>query len=399
MGAPGPGGGEQVQCALPGVGGQLGAQDAAGGGKCLPAGAVPPQRQIGHQGCRGHGGGHPPLVEAGDGVQPGQAGGIQADIGCAVQGHAVLGGPAGRGAGVRVVAAGEFLQPGPPAPRLAGAVPAAPQQEHVVIIAEGQALAAGVHIHPAQLRGALQRQYIGTALVQLEPIGAELVQKREVGGHDNVLRFDGSMFRNGLAGLHLQYPGMLENGQLLRDGRGEFQRVKLGLAVKAHRARHRKGEGKVLCQRGGAAQPVQGGQLPLQQPGVVQGIDVVGLFLKIAGNVLTAGPNAVQRRRIGIQTGPGPLRPKPFEQLVEYQPVLGGELGGGVFGDAAADPSGLRHHAPQPGLCQLMGAQQPRQPAANHQSVGADIPAQGLECRKLGGFFPDGFHSASPLGR
>ena len=214
-----------------------------------------------------------------------------------------------------------------------------------------------------------------------------------------MLRLNGSMFRDGPAGLHLQHPGMLEYGQFFRDGGGKFQGVELGLAVKAHRSRHREGEWEVFCQGGGPAQLVQGSQFPLQLPGVVQGVDVVGFFLKIAWYVLAKGPDAVQRCPIGIQISPSPLCAKPPEQLMEHQPVLYGELGGGVFGNAAADMPGFRHHAPQPGLGEFVGAQQPRQPAADHQRIGADLPAQGFECWKLSVFFPNGLHSASPLGR
>ncbi len=295
------------------------------------------------------------------------------------------------------MAAGEVLQLKPSAAFFARAVASTAQQKQAAVIAERQPLATLIHIHPIHVWSALQSQHIRPALVQLQPIAAEFTEKGEVGCDDDVVRFDGAVFCDSLACFGLQHPRMLINLQALRNCGSKFQRMKLGLVIEAHRSGHRKGKGSLRYQLGGTAQLVQRGHLLVQLFPAVQGVDVIGLLLKIAGDILTYSPKPVQRLQIGIQVGSGPLPAEFLQQLVVNQPVLNSELGGGVLCHVAADPSGLRQHAVHPGLSQLIGAQQPGQPASDDQHISMNIAAQRLKFRQPGVFFPNRLHSASPL--
>ena len=57
-------GGEQIPGSFPGVDSQLGAQNAAGGGKQVGIGAAFSGNQVGKHPSGDHGGGHTPLIKA-----------------------------------------------------------------------------------------------------------------------------------------------------------------------------------------------------------------------------------------------------------------------------------------------------------------------------------------------
>ena len=68
-------------------------ENTPGRGEHFAVGTLPALNQVAQEHGGHHGGGHPPLVEAGGDVQVSRGGGVGADIGDAVQAHAVLGGP------------------------------------------------------------------------------------------------------------------------------------------------------------------------------------------------------------------------------------------------------------------------------------------------------------------
>ena len=112
---------------------------------------------------------------------------------------------------------------------LAGPVTASSQKKQRSVIPEGKAGFGFVHIAPVDRWRVLQGQHIGAVLVQLEKITAVLVQKRKVGGDDDVLRLNRAMVGHGPARHQLQNPGVLVDLQPGRQGSSQLQGMKLGL--------------------------------------------------------------------------------------------------------------------------------------------------------------------------
>ena len=89
------------------------------------------------------------------------------------------------------------------------------------------------------------------------------------------------------------------------------------------------------------------------------------------------GAETLQGGQIGLQIGPGSRPAKSVQQGVVDEPMLGGEFGGGMAGDPAADLLGLRQDAVHPQLPESVGAQYPGQAAADDEHVGIQVFLQG----------------------
>ena len=100
------------------------------------------------------------------------------------------------------------------------------------------------------------------------------------------------------------------------------------------------------------------------------------------------GAVSAQRFLLGCQIPTGTLHTKPGDELVVDEPVLDGEFGGGILGDAAADGVCLCQYIRHPGLMQLVGAQKPRHASADNEYIGLDIPVQAVKVVQLCGLFP-----------
>ena len=268
---------------------------------------------------------------------------------------------------------GEALQLPPAAALLARPVTAAAQKEHSPVIPKGQALFVLVQIHPVDIRGVFQGQHIGAVLIQLQEVAAVLVENREVGGDDDLVRRNGPAVGDRLAGGQLQHLGVFINPQVLGDGSDKLEGVELGLTGEFYRSRCGEGEGNLFHKLCPEAQLAQGIQLPVQLFSVVQGVDKGVLFLEITVEAYAQGAVLLQRLLVGLQVEPGPVRAELPDQLVADQPVLGGDLRCGVFGDAAADAVRLHQGAVHPRLGQLIGAQNSGQPAADDEHIGFQV--------------------------
>ena len=88
------------------------------------------------------------------------------------------------------------------------------------------------------------------------------------------------------------------------------------------------------------------------------------------------------------------------EQLLVFQPVLGGQLGSGSGGLSAADPVGFQHDHIRACLMQRVCGEDARQTAANHGDFGFQMSLQMSLQRWKGwkndGLCPDGFHRVQP---
>ena len=77
---------------------------------------------------------------------------------------------------------------------------AAPQQQKILPVPERQPFFRFVHIYSVHRRRTVQRQDIGTVLIQLQKIAAVLVQYGEVSGDDGLPEGDFAVLGDGLAG-------------------------------------------------------------------------------------------------------------------------------------------------------------------------------------------------------
>ena len=122
-----------------------------------------------------------------------------------------------------------------------------------------------------------------------------------------------------------------------------------------------------------------------------------GLFLlKITVHSLAQGAVLFQRLKVQAQVFGGLFYPKPADQRIVQQPVLGCNFGGGVPGGAAADAVRFHQDAGNARLFQFIGAQQPSQPAADNQHIGSTVSRQRWKGRKRAGFLPNGLHRNHP---
>ena len=193
----------------------MGAKNRSGGGKHLGIGALLPLDKIAQDHGRHHGGGHSPLVETGGHIQVGCAGGIGADIGNAVQRHAVLGSPVGCLRGLGIVPLGEIPQflPGPAL--FSGAVVSATYQQQILVVAKGHARLGLVHIHAVYIRGVFQGNHIGAVLIQFGKEAAVLIQKGRMGGYNYFVCRDFSIIRNCSCSDQLPHRRVLADVQAL----------------------------------------------------------------------------------------------------------------------------------------------------------------------------------------
>ena len=166
------------------------------------------------------------------------------------------------------------------------------------------------------------------------------------------------------------------NMQALGNGGDEFQRMKLRLFWVPHRAGRGEGERQVFGKLRRGPQLFQRRGFPLDFAAVVPRIDVSVLFFKAAFNIPAEFPVPAQRRFVGL-----PVQPRLFgaefpDQLVVEQPVLGGDFGGGVFGDSAAHRFRFRKKVGDAVLMQHVCAQNARHSAADNQHVGFGVLPQ-----------------------
>ena len=83
-------------------------------------------------------------------------------------------------------------------------------------------------------------------------------------GEDQILGPDLAAVRGQNAALSLEGAGILVDFEPLRERGEEFQRVELGLVLKAKRALYLKGQGALLCELRPDARPPGGQQLLAQ---------------------------------------------------------------------------------------------------------------------------------------
>ena len=165
--------------------------------------------------------------------------------------------------------------------------------------------------------------------------------------------------------------------------------MKLRLTGKFDRAGHRKGKGELSGKFPGEAQLFQGVQLLLDLLPIIHRIDIGVLLLKSAVYCLTQLPVLLQGGLLCGEILPGAVHAElPDELVMRSQPVLAGDFGGGVSGDAAAQGFGLHQHIGDSGVVQEIRAQNPRHAAADDQHIGAQIALQGRKARFLPGLFP-----------
>ncbi len=165
-----------------------------------------------------------------------------------------------------------------------------------------------VHIHALHIRPVLQRDHIGSVLVELQKIAAVLIEEGEMRGHDDLPSRDRSAGRNGYVIPQLYHPRVLINAQAPGKARGKAQRVELGLVGEAHRPDNLQGQGQAGSEVCLEAQLVQGLQLQVDFAGVIQAIYISVLFGKAAGNVSTQGFILRQGLLVGLQVHAGLLQ-------------------------------------------------------------------------------------------
>ena len=149
-----------------------------------------------------------------------------------------------------------------------------------------------------------------------------------------------------------------------------LQGVELGLIVEPHGPATPNGSGVERHERGGQAGVGRRLRLVL---GLGAGIRprVGRPAAKVAVDPVTrdARRDPLQRRLVGVAVEPGGIGAVLGPQLRVDQPVLGGDLAGGVAGDAVADPIGLDQHHGNAGLGQQERGRDADDPAADHGHV------------------------------
>ena len=196
------------------------------------------------------------------------------------------------------------------------------------------------------------------------------------------------MIRHGRGTKQLLHPSVLIDVKVLCNGGDEFQRMKLCLIGESDRAGNGKGKGNLVRKFSRKAQLFKGFQLLFNLTPVVRRIGVGRLFLKVAVNIPAQLSVCLKSCLVGGKILLGSLGSKPGNQLIIDKPVLAGNFGGGVFGDAAAYRFRFRQHIRHSGTVQLIGTQNACHTAANNQHIGAYISVLSRKVRLPSGLLP-----------
>ena len=271
----------------------------------------------------------------------------------------------------------------PAAALFTGAVASTPDEQQIFVISKGHARLCLVQIHAVHIRCAFECDDIRAVLVKLEEITAVLVEKGEVGSHNNLLGTNPSMIRHVRSTKQLLHPRVLIDVKVFCNGGDEFQRMKLRLIGKSDRAGNGKRKRNLVRKFSRKAQFFKGFQLLLSLTPVVSRIGVGRLFLKIAVNIPAQLSVCLKSCFVGGKILLCSLDSKPGNQLVIDKPVLAGDFGGGVFGDAAAHCFRFRQHIRHSGTVQLIGTQNACHTAAYNQHIGVYISVLSRKVRLL----------------
>ena len=192
--------------------------------------------------------GHSPFSKPGGHIPIGGGFGKLPNIGNPIQGHAVLGGPAGCLPALRPeffcrIGEGAVFPPGSVVPR---AVVAAAQEEIFPCVAHGPAsLFIDAIIDAIQLLGTFQGDHITALLVHPGKVHPRQVEERVMGGKDNLLRSDPPSWSDQGIPLHREDRCFLIHRQLRQNPLEKFQGMELGLIFKPDCPRHRKRKGGI----------------------------------------------------------------------------------------------------------------------------------------------------------
>ena len=273
-------------------------------------------------------------------------------------------------------------------------VVAAAQQQVFPRVSEGEPFRVHAVVHAVQLRGVFQRQHVAALLVHPREIVAGGVDEGEMAGEHDVPRPHGPPVGLHPPSVHPQHQGLLIYRHLLRYRRQKAQGMELGLLLKAHRTLHREGQGGLGGKLRVQAQGPGGVGFRAQRVLVQRGVEIGRPLLQRAVDGKLPDDTPVLRNGALVDPGilPGLLRAEPARQLVVDQPVLTGDLGGGVPGLPASQPLRLQHHGLHPRLLQQPGGEHPRHAAADHGRIGLQVARQRRPGGYLGRFAPNRWH-------
>ena len=159
--------------------------------------------------------------------------------------------------------------------------------------------------------------------------------------------------------------------------------MKLCLIGESDRAGNGERKRNIVRKFGRKAQLFKGLQFLLNLTPVVLRIGVGRLFLKVAVNIPAQLPVCLKSGLVGSKILLCSLDSKLGNQLVIDKPVLSGNFGGGVFGDAAAYCFRFRQHIRHSGTVQLIGTQNACHTAAYNQHIGVYISVLSRKVRLL----------------
>ncbi|MPM81896.1 hypothetical protein SDC9_128953 [bioreactor metagenome] len=209
-----------------------------------------------------------------------------------------------------------------------------------------------------------------------------------MGGNNDSVSGNPAPIRHGGGADELTDGRVLINAQTFGNAGDELQGIKLRLLYKFYRARYREGQRHALQPLGRKTQSLQRRDLLVNFTAAVHRVNKIVLLLKMTVDVRAQLAVALQRLLVGAQVQPSRCRIKLPDQFIVEQPVLGGNFGGGVFGNAAAEPIGLHQHIVHTGLLQQIRTQNSRQTAADDQHVGTYIFFKTIKAAYGRRFFP-----------
>ena len=189
-----------------------------------------------------------------------------------------------------------------------------------------------------------------------------------MGGNNDFLCLNVSLVADGCVSLQRTDGCLLVDLQLPGDMGKKIQRMKLPLAAKSHRADSFQGHRNAAQKIRGISQLFQGTIFQFQflvPGGIYEGISI----FEAAGNGLAQLLIFFHSVQVCVEIQRGQPAPKFFQQLVVQKAVLGCDLGGGVLRNAAADPVGFCQNHIYTCILQHLGAQDPGDPAADHQHI------------------------------
>ena len=274
----------------------------------------------------------------------------------------------------------------------------AAEQQELSCLPQGEPGRIRVVVQGGKRRQTAQCQHAVPLLMHPQEVKARHVDKRKMGGDDDVPRRDTAAVGEDHVAVHGLRGGVCPDRDSGGRGGQKAQRIQDGLLLQTqHPADGKRQLGGRRCGHGQSDR--LGGRPFLRQSGpVAAGVEAVlpPLPAAVDAAVLCGRCIVLHRAQHGRSIESGALPAEHAQHPCIAQPVQRRDLGGRAAGDSAGRLPGLHDRDPDSAPAQRPRGQKPRQAAADDDGLLGGVARQRLPLRESGGL-PDGIHENAPF--